>query len=212
MAPPKRASGTRNPTRNTPRNVRKSNGTAVVRCLWTSIALAVLSFLFVCGTNRKLLVLPIFEFQTPVLMITVFICGLEAATKKRAQTLNMFKLSTAIQVLEGPNSIYMMFEGTSKGLRFSCLGFWVKGFMCWLVQVAKSFLRTSFFDLSLVSIANVLKRGSYHKKKGFDKGFSTTGSSLIRPGNALFWPAIKKDVFFLVGWGEVYLKYPSIWS
>jgi len=58
-------------------------------------------FFFVCGTKRKLLVLPIFEFQTPVLMITFFICGLEAATKKRAQTLNMLKLSTAIQVLEG---------------------------------------------------------------------------------------------------------------
>lgn len=136
----------------------------------------------------------------------LFICGLEAATTKRAQTLNMFKLSTAIQVLQGQ----IQYIWCSKGHRRD--GFWVKGLMCWLVQVAKSFLKTSFFDLSLVSIANVLKRGSYHKKKGFDKGFSTTGSSLIRPGNALFWPAIKKDVFFLVGWGEVYLKYPSIWS
>ena len=96
----------------------------------------------------------------------------------------------------------------SKGHRRD--GFWVKGLMRWLVQVAKSsksFLRTSFFDLSLVSIAIFLKRGSYHKKKGFDKGFSTTGSSLIRPGNALFWPAIKKDVFFCWVGGSV-LKIP----
>lgn len=143
----------------------------------------------------------------------LFICGLEAATKTKSSSSKHVKTERCDpSPWRTKFNIYDV-RGTSKGLRFSCLGFWVKGFMCWLVQVAKSFLKTSFFDLSLVSIAHFFQsEDPTTKKKGLIKGSQLLARLLSGLGMPCSAQLSKKMCFFFVGWGEVYLKYPSIWS